>query len=169
MPKVEAVLAALDSSRVKRLAEGCINLVQSRKLVKSVNSALIIRDLPHYIVSYIASFIHPKGISIGNNVSNFFYVRRASISPLANLKIDISKVEDALGISHVESRIQKVLKGYFFDSTLTPKEKKTAAKNLFSALENIEKEDDRTLVWHELTTLGESEIVNKWLSIKKML
>ena len=109
--------------------------------------------MPHDIVTHIASFAHPKGIDIGYNCQCFFDVRNVSISPLAELQIDISKVGKALGINDVEASIQRVIKGYLFNSNLTSKAKKSATDSLISALQNIEKKEAQTLIKNELASV----------------
>ncbi len=144
-----------------RLAETSISLVQTRTVVRENNSVSSLKELPYGVVSYIASFVHPKGATIGNNACKFFYARSTSISPLATLQIDISKVDEALGIHDVESTIQAVIRSYLFNSTLSPREKETATKSLISALQNIDKEEAQALVRGELATLSADNVTVK--------
>ena len=148
---IPVVEAALESQRVKNLVETSHNLAQSRQMVNKNNTVSYREGLPHALVSYIASFVHPKGLTIGKNVSCFFYVRNTSRTPLSALIIDISKVGEALSIGDVESTIQSVIKTYLLNSALSPQAKETATKSLISALQNIDKEEAQTLVRNELS------------------
>ncbi len=151
---IPVVEAALESKRVKHLAETSLNLAQSRKVVNKDNTVSYLEGLPFELVSYIASFVDPKGLTIGNNVSCFFSVRNTSITRLSALQIDISKVGEALSIGNVKSTIQSVIKTYLFNSALSPKAKETATKSLLFALKNIDTEEAQELVNNQIEKLN---------------
>ena len=153
IPEVEVALEREYLKRTKHLAEACLNLAQPNKVIKKDGSVIPLKRLSRDIVSYIASYVHPKGKTIGGNASSFFYVREVSISPLTRLKINASKVGEILNISDAGSIIQKIIKSYLFNSYISPRAKEAATKSLLSALQNIDTKEAQTLVSNEIATL----------------